>query len=353
MSGTRRFDGKFARKGAPLSKKDLHKAARKRTQARLAKRAKDAGVPQTTPVKLHRIFSNRLLDLDLDGRDPKTVERNRKAFERMQGWLDAKALAADAVTEIDLRTYLVKALPGLVAERTAETEGTIVKSAYKSAAEDGLIPAGVVTRRVKVPKAVTPEPMPYSMDEMRRLRAQVACDLDDVIFTTFAYAGLRKHELVELSREDVKFGEGVMHVRGKGNKPRRVPLHPILARCLTYYFRRHPGHTAVLGRGGSSRNVNARFRAMLEAAGLDPDESNRPVHRVRKTAATSLAREGVADHVIDRVFGWAPVSVRTRYYTGVNDDELHEAIRKLYRSDPIERPVAARAAPRAKSERAA
>jgi integrase/recombinase XerD len=304
-------------------------------------------------VKLHRIFENRLAELDLDGRDPTTVTRNRMAFERMQRWLDSKSVAAADVTETDLRTYLVKVLPGMVAERTAETEGTIVKSAYKCAAEDGLIGQDVVTRRVKVPKAVTPEPMPYSMDEMRRLRAEVACELDDVIFTTLAYAGLRKHELVGLRREDVNFHEGIMLARGKGNKPRRVPLHPILARCLSYYFRRHPDGATVLGRGGSSRNVNARFRAMLEAADLDPDESNRPVHRIRKTAATSLAREGVRDHVIDRVFGWAPVAIRTRYYTGVNDGELHDAIRKLYRSDPIERPVAEAKARRAREKSAA
>jgi site-specific recombinase XerD len=181
-----------------------------------------------------------LSELDLDGRDPKTITRNRLSFERFQVWLDGEGIVANEVTETDLRVYFVKALSTLVSERTVETEAQHVKTAYVYAFEDRLISENAVTRRVKVPKAVTPEPTPYSMTEMRQLRAAVRDDLDDLIFTAYAYAGLRRNELVDLSRADVDLDEGILCIVGKGNKPRRVPIHPILNRCLAFYMARHP-----------------------------------------------------------------------------------------------------------------
>jgi integrase len=267
----------------------------------------------------------------------------------MQAWLDEEGIEADEVIETDLRRYLVKVLPNLVGENTAETEGRHVKSAYRNAAEDGLIGERVVTRRVKVPKANTPEPMPYSHDNLRRLRAAVVDEVDDLIFTLFVYTGTRRCELAALRWSDVEFGEAIIRVQGKGGKRRLVPMHPLVSRVLQSHVKRTlrcfsgmrgpVDPESVVGR--SMRNVNDRFRRMLLEAGLDPDESNRPLHRIRKTAATSLRREGVHPEVIDRIFGWSPQTTRTKYYSGVDDDELHEAIRKLYRSDPIERPVTA------------
>ena len=333
----RAHTGRYAAEHEQTTREESHE----QTQARMDARARAVGVVAPGgPTRLHPIFANRLAELDLDNRDPKTIRRNRQSFERFSTYLAEQGVDPAEVSETDLRVYLMKVLPTLVSDRTAETEATQVKTAYRYAFEDGLIPANVVTRRVKVPKADVREKAPYSHEQLRRVRASCADDLDDLIFTALAYAGIRKHELVETLREDVSFEEAIIHVRGKGGKRRRVPLHPILSRALRGYFiRRSSPEGTILGRGGSLRNVNARFRAMLERAGLDPNESNRPVHRVRLTASTSLRREGVHADVIDRIFGWSPQSIRQRYYSGVEDEELHEAILKLYASDPIERPV--------------
>jgi integrase/recombinase XerD len=288
-------------------------------------------------VTLHRIFQNRLAELDLDNRDEKTIARNRKSFERFSRWLEEEGLGAAAVTEHDLRVYFNKVLPTIVAATTAETEAQHVKTAYKYAAEDGLLETSPVTRRVKVPKANTPELEPYTHEALRRVRAMLAGDYDEAMFYAFTYGGLRRHELVELMRDAIDFENSIIHVRGKGGKHRRVPLHPLLSRVLKAYIRRHPSpNGTLLGRGGSMRNVNHRFSRLLERAGVEA--TSRPVHRIRKTASTSLRREGVHDDVIDRIFGWSPTTIRQRYYSGVDDEELHAAVLKLYASDPIERP---------------
>jgi hypothetical protein len=91
----------------------------------------------------------------------------------------------------------------------------------------------------------------------------------------------------------------------------------------------------VLGRGGSLRNLNQRVENMLRRAGVDG--GNRPAHKFRKTVQTVLYEAGVRTDVIDKMLGWAPSSVRQRYYSRVRDQAMYEAILRLYVSDPIER----------------
>jgi len=39
--------------------------------------------------------------------------------------------------------------------------------------------------------------------------------------------------------------------------------------------------------------------------------------------------------VIDSIFGWAPTSLRAKYYVSLKLDKLHRAIRKAYADDPL------------------
>src|SRR5205823_267616 len=99
--------------------------------------------------------------------------------------------------------------------------------------------------------------------------------------------------------------------------------------------KRKVGGEFVLGGGGSTRNVNHVLKKLLARAGVDG--GNRPAHRFRATVQCSLYEEGVREDVIDRILGWAPRTMRQRYYSRVRDETAHEAILCLYRSDPIER----------------
>lgn len=125
-----------------------------------------------------------------------------------------------------------------------------------------------------------------------------------------------------------------MTVRGKGGKLRKVPIHPVFAEVLTYRRNRFGDEGTVLGRGGSLRNVNQRIENVLKRAGVDG--GNRPAHKFCKTVQTVLYEEGVRR--IDKMLGWAPSSVRQKYYSRVRDEAMYEGILKLYASDPIERP---------------
>jgi integrase len=201
---------------------------------------------------------------------------------------------------------------------------------------------------VKAPSVDEAEPYVYANEELRRIRAAVRTDLEEVIFYGFANTGLRRCELCKLKPEAhadidrrgnrvnyVDFERQEIKVIGKRGKFRKVPLHPTLAEAWAAHLRRNPDSKTILGKGGSPRNVNERVEQLLRRAGVDG--GNRPAHKFRARVQTVLCEEGVRTDVIDKMLGWAPSSVRQRYYSRVRDEAMYEAILKLYVSDSIER----------------
>jgi integrase/recombinase XerD len=324
----RSHDGRFAKAGGAVSAE----AALEAKQAELAARATDSPNRGGTAV-LHQVFQAYLAHLERKGRDPKTVSRNRYALGRLNEWLDMLGVDPSIATEVILEEF-VSWLAADFAAVTANREVAHVKAAYRYALKLGLIDCNPA-EDLAAPQVAEVEPEVFSSEELRRVRAGIRTDLEETVFYGLAYSGLRRHELVELTWRAVDFEHQFMTVRGKGGKLRRVPLHPILAEILASRLRRNPSSEAVLGRGGSLRNFNTVLARLLERAGVDG--GNRPAHRVRKTVATALFEEGIQTDTIDRIMGWAPTSIRSRYYTRIGDRSLYDAILKLYQSDPIER----------------
>jgi integrase len=323
----RNHDGTFAKPGHARSAE----AALKAKQADLATREADSS--KGGSVQLHPIFLAYVSHLERKGRDPKTVARNRHSLRRLNAWLDELGTDPKDATEVVLEEY-VAWLSSALAESTANRETAHVKAAYRYAVRLGVIDRSPA-ENVEAPKVPEAEPEVFSNEQLRRIRGAIMDDLEELIFYGLAYGGLRRHELVEMTWEAADFEHQFMTVRGKGGKLRRVPLHPLLAEVLAAQLRRQPASKTVLGRGGSLRNVNHRLSRLLDRAGVEG--GNRSAHRFRKTVATVLYEEGVQTDVIDKVMGWAPTSIRQRYYTRVGDPSLYEAILKLYASDPIER----------------
>jgi integrase len=86
----------------------------------------------------------------------------------------------------------------------------------------------------------------------------------------------------------------------------------------------------------SKRIVTDLFRDLFDRAGLTVEHlgTNQTSHLFRKSLSTDLARRGAPD-VIDSLFGWAPATVRSRYYTARVDADMHEAIGNAYATEHI------------------
>lgn len=262
------------------------------------------------------------------GRDPKTTARCRRALERFSGWCVREGLAPSELSEVDVEEY-VAWMTGTLAVTTAHRETGYVKAAYRYAARRGGVEKSPAVH-VEAPKLPEKEPEVFSNAQLRAMRAALRNDEERKIFYGLAYTGLRRHELAQLSWEDLDPELGYVLVHGKGGKLRRVPLHPRLVEVLEP-LRGGAGDPIA---GGSTRTLNRRLDTLLRRAGVDG--GNRPAHRFRKTVATSLTEEGVSPDVIDKILGWAPSSIRSRYYSRLPEKALQDAIQRLYESDPID-----------------
>jgi integrase len=281
---------------------------------------------------LHPLFSAHVQRLDRQNRNLKTVARSVYALDHLQEWLQTLDVDPRDVTE-DLLEEYVGYLTTVRENSSVRTETDKVKAAYRYAERIGLIEKNPA-QYVETPALEDKEVETYTNDELRRIRAVIMDDLDDVLFHAYAFTGLRRFELVSTERAAVDLPNAVMTVRGKGGKLRRVPIHPSFAEALVAYCRAHPDEETVVGR--STRNVNLRLEKLLDRAKVQ--RSNRPVHKFRATVQSSLYDEGVREDVIDAILGWGARSVRQRHYSRVRDETKFEGILRLYASDPIDAP---------------
>jgi len=159
---------------------------------------------------------------------------------------------------------------------------------------------------------------------------------DRAILATLLYHGIRREELCNLRVRDMQSRQGVMHfrVKGKGDKIRFVPVHPMAQRLIEEYLAagRHGGGLDVAARDGPlfrpvKNNRTGTLEKHLEPCsvyrnvlqkygretGVSAEVIGLCVHSLRATAATNaLSHEADIAKVQDWL-GHANVST-TRLY---------------------------------------
>ena len=159
---------------------------------------------------------------------------------------------------------------------------------------------------------------------------------DRAILATLLYHGIRREELCRLRLKDMQSREGVMHfrVRGKRDKIRFVPMHPMVLRLIGEYLQAGKlgggdGHkdleealfrpvvnnrTGDLNRhldpGSIYRNIVMKY---AKATGISGEAIGVCVHSMRATAATNALSHEADIAKVQEWLGHANVST-TRLY---------------------------------------
>jgi site-specific recombinase XerD len=142
-------------------------------------------------------------------------------------------------------------------------------------------------------------PVVLSREEVHRILGCLRRPYYRVCLSTIYSCGLRLHEGVHLQVSDIDSARMLIHVRGKGNKDRYVPLPQRTLQLLREYWvtHRHPvwifpdrramtSATAPLNKSG----VQYAFGAALKASGV---HKRATVHTLRHSWATHLLEAGV------------------------------------------------------------
>lgn len=143
-------------------------------------------------------------------------------------------------------------------------------------------------------------------------------------------SGLRVAELVGMRLQDIDFREGLVKVRGKGDKERIVPLGENALKYLHNYFKvrqrlldnNQQVTSAVFvnrfGKGLSARSVRNIINKYVEAIAIN---SHVTPHTLRHTFATHMLNNGADLRSVQELLGHVKLST-TQIYTHLTKENI-------------------------------
>ena len=174
-------------------------------------------------------------------------------------------------------------------------------------------------RKVSKPKAKIGEPRPVPEDVIRRILAEVQDPDIALMLRLGALQGMRRAEIAGLRLGDVDFDAGVIYVRGKGSKVRRIPLHPEVRPWLE----RRSGDFVfpslkTPGAAVTPTTVGRKVRAALG--------KQFSTHQLRHRFASAVYQASGHDlRLVQELLGHASVAT-TQIYTAVSSDSMRDAV---------------------------
>ena len=254
---------------------------------------------------------------------PSLASATRRAYrvdlEQFHDWLERRRTPLE---EVDVRTLadyvaeLGRARPQKLAPATISRKLAAIRSFLRFALGRARVPdASLGPRRARrlpdAPKTVEIEHMLDTLEGEDELGLRNRA-LVELVYS----AGLRSAEAVSLDLADVDFEQELVHVQGKGNKERVVPLGEEAAYWLARYLR---DARPKLAAGAE----NALF---LSARGRRLDTSTlRRIcphpHRLRHAFATHLLEGGADLRTIQELLGHSSLST-TQIYSHVDARRL-------------------------------
>lgn len=166
------------------------------------------------------------------------------------------------------------------------------------------------------PRVPAPLPVVLSGQEMLALLSAISSPLYRATAMTMYGAGLRITEACRLEVGDIDSRRGVIHVRGKGGRPRYVMLSDTLLRALRGYWAANRPPRPYLFPGPDprkpidARSVREAIRTAVITAGLTKKVTP---HVLRHSFATHLHELGTDIRTIQALLGHASLRTTMRY----------------------------------------
>jgi integrase/recombinase XerD len=266
-------------------------------------------------------------DMQLQGFSPRTQQAYARAVRKLA---DHYHKAPDLVTEEELRQYFLYRTHGSRWSRVACTIALCgIKFFYERTLKRDWTTVGLAK-----PKRVKTLPSVLSVAEVRRALACVHMFRHRVCLATISSCGLRLGEGRTLQIPDIDSARLFLHVRGKGNTDRYVPLPPRTLELLRELWKTHrhgqwlfpaPGRS---GRGEATAatplpvaSVQIAFQEALAKARVHQRAS---VRTLRHSYATHLLEQGVDLRILQHILGHATPQT-TMLYTQLTAPALQPA----------------------------
>jgi integrase/recombinase XerD len=267
-----------------------------------------------------------------------------EAYARDLNELAAHVGEECAVTAIGaeaLASLMVKNVERGFGARSSARQLSALRGFFRFLVREHAIPEDP-TALVDRPRLSRKLPRVLSFDEVERLLAAPDIETDrGILHAAMLHmmysSGLRVSELCALRLGDLDLQRGLVRARGKGGKPRLVPVGEVALSHAARYLRevrpqQAPAAEQVLffSPRGSGRFTREGFWRMIRryatSVGIVPLPSP---HKLRHSFATHLLRGGADLRAVQAMLGHADLST-TEIYTHVAQDHLRAAHAKSH-----------------------
>jgi integrase/recombinase XerD len=199
-------------------------------------------------------------------------------------------------------------------------------------------------RTQRLPKAI------LSVPEVARLLQAIpkntASGLRDWAAVELLYGtGVRRFELLGLDLEDLRLAEELVHVLGKGDKQRVVPMGKAAGKALERYLREgrpqlvQGGHRKIFvsSHHGGPVSEDELLRAIRNHAQQAGIKKKIGFHQFRHTCATHMLRGGADLRSIQTLLGHSELNT-TAIYTRVEVSDLRKTLMRCHPREKDLRP---------------
>lgn len=233
------------------------------------------------------------------------------------------------VTLVDLRRHLGRpgSRPGGISAGTRRTERGAIVAFFRFLLEDdfrGDDPS-VKLKPVTAPKGV---PRPFTREQIDAMLSSGAYARTRAMILVGYYQGFRVSQIAAVHGSDIDLMTMTIRTVGKGNKERRLPLHPVVAELAErmpkndWWFparRGRDGH--VTGHAVTCLITRAKVRAGITDPKLTP-------HSLRHAFGTDLVEAEVDIRVVQELMMHESLAT-TQIYTGVSERRKRAGIHAL------------------------
>jgi integrase/recombinase XerC len=281
---------------------------------------------------------------------PHTVRNYRSDLEQFRNFLIQHAgeekVAIKSIDALRIRAYLAHLFEAEKKKTSIARKLSAVRAFFKFLMRDRVITENP-SKAVSSPKLARTLPRVMTEEEMNEFLNRIAEGAetgnpvlirDRAILELLYASGLRVSELVGLDLRQVNFGEGMVLVRGKGNKERIVPFGSKAREAINAYLpvrertlhenKKSSGALFLNQRGGrlTARSVDRLLKKYVRQ--FLPNLHVSP-HGLRHAFASHLLAEGADLRAIQEMLGHKSLAT-TQKYTQVSIKHLMEVYDKSH-----------------------
>lgn len=279
---------------------------------------------------------------------PHTLRNYRSDLAQFRDFLNSSTgpAAIESVRAAEVRAFLASLMERERQRTSVARKLAALRSFFAFLCRDGVLDANPAAT-VSAPKIERKLPRIMSEEETNLLLDRLALESeagrfalvrDRAIFEWLYGSGLRVSELTGLDLGDVREGEGVVLVRGKGRKERVVPFGSKARNALVNYRSARENLLAgckqktpalFLNTHGRRLTVRSVHRIVAKYVRLFGPDVHVSPHSLRHAFASHLLAEGADLRSIQEMLGHASLST-TQKYTQVSIRHLMDVYDKSH-----------------------